>query len=105
MLFHRGKKSAEIGKQYCEIKRISELGCKCRARFHPTRRCYGCSKCFLKRGDVFVEIKKFCSKWMLRGEPLGAPHARVVLGPTGLCAGHLRGGEDSPTISLYHPGW
>ncbi len=60
---------------------------------------------FLKRSYVLIELEKLSGKRMLRGKTLGAPDSRVVLGRTGLCGRHLRGGDESPTISLYQPGW
>src|SRR6266480_1586457 len=104
VLFDRGKKSPKVGKKHGEVERTPELGARRAARFCSAGfRDFG-TKFFLKGGDVLVELEKFSGEIELRSKTLGAPHSRVVLGPTGLCCRHLRGVDESPTISLYQPG-
>src|SRR6266852_1617393 len=105
VLFDGGKKTAEVGKQNREVKGTSRLDAERVARFNAARRRDVGAKRFLKRGDVLVEIEKLSGERMLRGKTLGAADSCVVLGRTGLCGRHLRGGDESPTISLYQPGW
>src|SRR5216684_624081 len=105
VLFDHRKKSAEMGKKNREVEGTSQLGGERVAWVHAARRRDVGAKRFLKRRDVFIEIEELRGEGVLRGQALGAPDSHVVLGRTGLCGGHLRGGEEPPTISLYQPGW
>ena len=107
VLFDRRKKATELGKQDGEVEGSAQLSYGYAARFQSTRSRDAGAKGFLERGDVFVETEKFRGERVLRGEPLGAADSGVVLGrirPTGPGCRHLRGVDDSPTISLYQPG-
>src|SRR6266851_841582 len=105
VLFDGGEKSAEVGKKNSEVEETSQLGGERVAWVHAARRRDVGAKRFLKCRDVLVEIEKLRGEGVFRGQALGAPDSRVVLGRTGLCGRHLRGGDESPTISLYQPGW
>src|SRR6267143_82725 len=105
VLFDRGKEPPEVGKKHGEVEQTPQLGAGRATRFCSAGFRYFGTKLFLKGGDVLVELEKFSGEKELRSKTLGAPHSRVVLGPTGLCCRHLRGVVDLPTISSYQPGW
>src|SRR5712664_886854 len=105
VLFDRGEQAPEVGQKHGEVEWTTQLDRERAGRFYAIRGRDVCAKRFLKRGDVLVEIEKFSGERVFRGQPLTSPDTRVVLGPTGLGGGHLRGVDDPPTISLYQPGW
>jgi len=105
VLFDQRKESPEVGQKFGKVEMVPVLEGR-EGAWLPFRRSGDIRyKPFLKRCDVLEEFEELRRKRMCCAQPFGAPDARVVFRPTGLCGGHLRRAEDSPTISLYHPGW
>src|SRR5437667_10083607 len=102
MLFDQGEKTPEVGKKHGAVEWIAQPGHRRAARFHctATREVY--LKRFLKRSDVLVEIEELGCEQMFCGQPLGAPHSRVVVALTCVWGCPLRGLERPAPSSTTH---
>src|SRR5437879_13647897 len=78
MAFDDGEIAAEVGKKNGQVEFVSQSGQRDSARFQLIRSSHIGAKPFLKRDDVFIELKKLTGRGMPGTQTLCAANARVV---------------------------
>src|SRR5207247_11155265 len=91
MAFDDGEIAAEVGKKNGQVEFVSQSGQRDSARFQLIRSSHTGAKPFLKRDDVFIELKKLTGRGKPGTQTLCAANARVVFGAGGRCGFQFRG--------------
>ena len=99
MAFDDGEIAAEVGKKNGQVEFVSQSGQRDSARFQLIRSSHIGAKPFLKRDDVFIELKKLTGRGMPGTQTLCAANARVVFVADGWCAFHFLGAAAWRVIS------
>src|SRR5947199_10156281 len=104
MAFDDGEIAAEVGKKNGQVEFVSQSGQRDSARFQLIRSSHIGAKPFLKRDEVFMELKKLTGSRMPGTQTLCAANARLVLVADGWCAFHFLGAASWGAVSWSQPG-